>query len=132
MSAWTGYPIWRSGSCLAAEAGPVQVGGGLRRLGAQAVEPGSGRTGRGTFGPVTAHELAGLELVRVSATSGQVVVTAENRTDVEIDAGDAVRDGSTLTVRVGSDSVEVRVPEGSAVVVGSQSGQVELKGRFGS
>jgi hypothetical protein len=42
-------------------------------------------------------------------------------------------DGSpTLTVRVGSDSVDVRVPEGFAVVVGSQSGQVELKGRFGS
>jgi DUF4097 and DUF4098 domain-containing protein YvlB len=81
---------------------------------------------------VTAYDLDGVDLVRVSATSGQVVVIAEDRRDVVVDGAVALRDDATLTVRTGSDSVHVRVPDGCSVVVGSRSGQIELRGRFGS
>lgn len=83
---------------------------------------------------MTSHELGGADIVRVSATSGQVVVTAEDRRDVEVSDADVGRDDTdgALTIRVGSDTVEVRVPEGCSVLVGTRSGGIVLAGRFGS
>lgn len=81
---------------------------------------------------MTSYDLDGVDLVRVSATSGQVVVIAEDRRDAVVEGAVARRDDATLTVRTASDSVDVRVPEGCSVVVGSRSGQIELRGRFGA
>ena len=81
---------------------------------------------------MTAHDLAGVELVRVSTTSGRLDVVAEARTDIEVTAGTVARDGTTFTVLGGSDRVEVRVPEGTSIIAGSASGRVTVKGTFGS
>lgn len=74
--------------------------------------------------------------LRISAFSGGVKVTAEPRTDVVVDRGGvaaATTDGA-VEIRAGrpSDSVHVRCPAGADVVIGTRSGSVELRGRFGS
>ncbi len=75
---------------------------------------------------------AGVTSVRVSATSGRVKVVAEDRDDVLV-RGDATlqHDGSTATVEAGSERVEIRVPSGVDLVVGSDSGRVDVKGPLG-
>jgi DUF4097 and DUF4098 domain-containing protein YvlB len=74
--------------------------------------------------------------LRISAFSGGVEVTAEQRTDVVVDRGglaEATADGSfEVRPRRPSDSVAVRCPAGADVVVGTRSGGVELNGRFGA
>ena len=75
-------------------------------------------------------------LVRISAISGRVTVTAEPRPDVAVDRGGVAEtnaDGS-VEIRPGrpSDSVVVRCPVGADVMVGTRSGRVELSGRFGT
>lgn len=76
--------------------------------------------------------------VRITVGSGRVDVIAEPRADVAVDRAsvtvtDPEGDGPSETeVRGGSDSFTVRVPEGTDVVVGSDSGDVELDGSFGA
>src|SRR4051794_35693134 len=74
--------------------------------------------------------------VRITAASGRVSVTAEARVDVVVDRGGAARampDGA-VEIRPGrpSDSLEVRCPAGADIVIGTRSGGVELRGRFGT
>jgi DUF4097 and DUF4098 domain-containing protein YvlB len=74
--------------------------------------------------------------LRISAVSGHVTVTAEERADIAVDQGvraDNASDGA-VEVRGGrpSASVEVRCPTGAAVIVGTTSGNVRLAGRLGS
>ena len=74
--------------------------------------------------------------VRVGAFSGRVKVIAESRSDVGVDRGGVAataEDGSVeVGPRRGSDDVAVRCPVGADVMVGTQSGSVELSGRFGA
>ncbi len=74
--------------------------------------------------------------VRITAVSGGVSVTAEPRADVVIDSGGSVRampDGAVeIRPRRPSDSLDVRCPAGADIVIGTSSGGVELRGRFGT
>src|SRR5215218_11512952 len=72
-------------------------------------------------------------VIRVTARSGRVKVTGEERGDVVVTgARDAkVKDGGEIEVKAKSGSVEVRCPEGSDVIVGANSGSVDLRGRLG-
>src|SRR6266508_4423189 len=72
-------------------------------------------------------------VIRVTARSGSVKVTGEDRADVVVTgARDAkVKDDGEIEVKAKSGSVEVRCPEGSDVIVGANSGRVELRGRLG-
>lgn len=88
--------------------------------------------GSGTVARMAVHAIAGVELVRVSATSGHVTVVAEPRADVAVTGGDVSRVGAALTVQGGSDAVDVRVPEGTSLAVGTRSGSVELTGDLGA
>ena len=72
-------------------------------------------------------------VVRVTTRSGKVVVIGEHRTDVLVEGtnrADVTTDG-TLEVSGGSNSVEVRCPGGTDVIVGTGSGSVDLRGRLG-
>ncbi len=74
--------------------------------------------------------------LRISAVIGRVTVIAEARSDVVVDRGRAAETGADGAVEVRasrpSDSVDVRCPAGADVVVGTISGNVELRGHFGS
>jgi Toastrack DUF4097 len=74
--------------------------------------------------------------VRISAVSGGVTVTAEPRADVVVDRGGTAHAGIDHVVEIRarrpSDSVEVRCPPGTDVIVGTRSGGVELRGRLGT
>ena len=73
--------------------------------------------------------------VRISATSGRVTVIAEPRSDVVVDRGgsaETAADGA-VEIRAGrSSSVVVRCPLEADVIVGTRSGRIELRGRFGA
>ena len=71
--------------------------------------------------------------IRISATSGRVKVVAEDRGDVLVQ-GDATveHEGSTATVKAGGGRVQIRVPSGVDLVVGADSGRVEVEGRLGA
>lgn len=71
--------------------------------------------------------------VRIAATSGRVRVIAEDRADVCV-SGDAevIQEGATVTAQATSSSVEVRVPVGVDVMIGTTSGRVAVEGRVGS
>jgi DUF4097 and DUF4098 domain-containing protein YvlB len=81
---------------------------------------------------VTSHDLDGVALVRVSAESGRVRVVGESRPDLDVGGGEVERHGDVLTVMTGNGRVEVRVPEGTDLVVGNSSGRVSLSGRLGN
>ena len=76
-----------------------------------------------------------LDLPRLAApggarddASGQIVVIGEHRADVVVagtERAEVTTDGA-IEVTGGSKSVEVRCPEGSDVIVGANSGSVEL------
>ena len=79
--------------------------------------------------------------LHLSTSSGRVVVTGEERSDVLIEEGapssDRIERDATGRVRFasakgGSSSLEVRCPAGSDVVVGSISGTVTLRGPLGA
>ncbi len=71
--------------------------------------------------------------VRISTTSGGVRVLAEERHDTAIDGHARVDEADGITTVVGgSDRLTVRVPNGTDVVVGTDSGKVEIKGRVGA
>ncbi len=70
-------------------------------------------------------------VVRISTGSGAVHVQAEaDRTECwsNVDA----LDGTPMTIDGGSSKVEVRVPEGTDLVIGSTSGKVTVDGRVGA
>src|SRR2546427_5031971 len=73
----------------------------------------------------------------VTTASGDVQVTGEPRADIEFEKGVSderhvsIDDEGRITVRRGSADVEVRCPEGTDVIVGSASGDIELLGQLG-
>lgn len=74
-----------------------------------------------------------MDSVRVSARSGRVSVVAEERDDVEV-LGNASesREGRRTTIEAGSQRVQIRVPVGVDLVVGTASGRVEVEGPLGA
>lgn len=86
------------------------------------------------------HEVgvAGAELrrsIRISSRSGRVEVVAEPREGVVATKGGQhvhIADDDTITISSRSSTLLVRVPEGSDVVVGTISGRITLRGRFGA
>lgn len=79
------------------------------------------------------HEFATVTAVRIATTSGRVRVIAEDRDNVRVSGGDRVnQDGSTVTVQASSGSVEVRLPTGVDVMIGTTSGRITVEGRVGS
>ncbi len=79
--------------------------------------------------------------LRIITSSGDVTVTAEDRDDLEIDAGGRsieprIKDGGRIVVvraaRLGSAKLHVRCPQGIDVSVGTVSADVRLVGSFGS
>lgn len=78
--------------------------------------------------------------LHLRTTSGRVEVSAEERDDVVIESGappderidaDATGRIAFTSARHGSTALAVRCPAGSDVVVGTMSGNVELRGQFG-
>ena len=74
--------------------------------------------------------------LRISAVSGGVRVTAEARPDVVVERGGAAvadADGAfEIRPERPSNSVHVRCPVGTDVIIGTRSGGVELRGHFGT
>jgi DUF4097 and DUF4098 domain-containing protein YvlB len=74
--------------------------------------------------------------VRITSASGRVRVTTEPRTDVVVDRGGSATETAdgAVEVRTGrpSDSLDVRCPDGTDVMIGTRSGGVRLVGRFGT
>ena len=78
--------------------------------------------------------VAGPSEVRITTTSGSVRVVGEERDDVEAEGGKLQHDGASLTVLAknkGSNSLVVRCPIGTNVVIGTRSGSLEVRGRIG-
>jgi DUF4097 and DUF4098 domain-containing protein YvlB len=71
------------------------------------------------------------ERVRVTVNSGDVVVIGEPRDGVDVEGGRTGAADGEIVVKGGSDDCTVRVPSGTDVVVGSNSGDVTLEGRLG-
>ncbi len=78
--------------------------------------------------------------LRLTTRSGRVSVTAEDRSDILVEAGgpsmdqvetDATGQVTFTSARNGSASLEVRCPVGTDVVVGTASGSVEVRGDLG-
>jgi DUF4097 and DUF4098 domain-containing protein YvlB len=70
------------------------------------------------------------DAVRITSRSGRVRVIGEARSDVTAD-GTPVAGPGPREVRGGSKPVEVRVPTGTDLVVGTASGDVALEGELG-
>src|SRR3970040_2177088 len=74
--------------------------------------------------------------LRLLSSSGEVVVTAEDRDDLDVEPPDGrveMKDGGrTAEVKSRSAGLRVRCPRGTDVSVGVISGQVRLAGEFGS
>lgn len=74
--------------------------------------------------------------LKVLSVSAKVRVIAEDRSDVEIDPPDrrieTSDDRRVIETKSKSTNLEIRIPTGMNVSVGSVSGHVELIGRFGS
>jgi DUF4097 and DUF4098 domain-containing protein YvlB len=75
---------------------------------------------------------ANVAVVRISTTSGSVRVTAEpDRTEVW-SSSPTMSVEESVTIDGGSSKVEVRVPEGTDLVIGTISGKVTVDGRVGA
>jgi DUF4097 and DUF4098 domain-containing protein YvlB len=74
--------------------------------------------------------------LRVVTMSGNVRVTGEDRTDIDIEPPErnieASEDGHVLETRSRSRNLDIRVPIGLNVSVGTVSGDVTLEGQVGS
>ncbi len=80
----------------------------------------------------SAIPVSGPARIRVTNRSGDVVVTGETRADVEVvGAAAATEADGTIAVNGKSGKIKIRVPEGSHVIVGTGSGDVELRGALG-
>jgi hypothetical protein len=74
-----------------------------------------------------------LESIRIAGGSGRVRVRAiADLDEVSIDGAAVVVDGTEVTVDGGSSRVEVRMPEGLDLVIGTSSGRVDMIGRAGT
>lgn len=72
-------------------------------------------------------------MVRVSTTSGRISIFVEDRADVDVDGSAPIQvAGNRTTVNGGSGKLEIRVPIGSDLIVGSTSGRIDVQGRAGS
>ncbi len=79
--------------------------------------------------------------LHIGTRSGRVTITAEERDDLRIESGAPLRDDKITTgddgkisitsPRGGSAWLEIRCPSGADVAIGTVSGRVELRGRFG-
>jgi DUF4097 and DUF4098 domain-containing protein YvlB len=69
----------------------------------------------------------------VTTASGGVVITGEDRYDVEVEGKASVEETAPgeIAVHAKSASLDVRCPIGTHVWVGTASGRVELRGRLG-
>lgn len=72
-----------------------------------------------------------MEPIRITSSSGRIRVVAEDRAAVAVERGQHHPMGGILEVSGSHSGVEVRVPFGTDLVVGSHSGRVELLGRLG-
>ncbi len=73
-----------------------------------------------------------VDTVRISTSSGAVHVIAERgRREVLSSTGPIPSTNGPVTIDGGSTKVVVRVPEGTALVIGSTSGRVTIEGRVG-
>ena len=81
----------------------------------------------------TTHPLTSGRQLRVAGGSGSIRVTATGRSDVLVKRGDPdqITDGDGLTISSRSGRIDLEVPEGTDLVIGSLSGRVEVKGRAG-
>ena len=74
--------------------------------------------------------------LRVLSVSARIEVEAEDVEDIEIEPGDrrvdVSDDKNVVETRTKSTNLKITVPEGTNVSVGSVSGHISLKGRFGS
>ncbi|MCH8994962.1 MAG: hypothetical protein IH959_08370, partial [Chloroflexi bacterium] len=79
--------------------------------------------------------------LHLATRSGRITVTAEERTDVQIESEGRLRDKietdatgriSVRSPRGGSAPLEVRCPIGADVVAGTVAGRVELRGQLGA
>src|SRR3972149_2307966 len=74
--------------------------------------------------------------LRLLASSGEVIVTAEDRDDLDVEPPDRhveMKDGGrTAEVKSRSGGLRVRCPRGTNVSIGVISGHVQLAGQFGS
>jgi DUF4097 and DUF4098 domain-containing protein YvlB len=76
---------------------------------------------------------ANVAVVRISTTSGSVRVTAEpGRTDVSSSSTPVSSVDESVTIDGGNSKVDVRVPEGTDLVIGTISGKVTVDGRVGA
>lgn len=72
------------------------------------------------------------ERVRITVTSGDVDVIGEPRDGIDVDGAVSSETDGEIEIRGGSDDCTVRVPSGTDVVVGTNSGDVSLRGLLGA
>ena len=73
-----------------------------------------------------------MSALRISSRSNRVTVVAEDRADISVEGPARVEEaGSQTTVDKVRGRLEVRVPTGTDVVIGTTSARVEVKGRVG-
>jgi DUF4097 and DUF4098 domain-containing protein YvlB len=86
------------------------------------------------YGPdMTRAPDVAVSAVRVTTTSGAVTVTSDpDLRGVVCDGAPIEIDDSTATIEASSRRIDLRVPEGVDVVIGSTSGRVVVRGRVGS
>ncbi len=70
--------------------------------------------------------------MRITSASGRIRVIGEARPDVTVEGAPMVTHHGTQIVLGKSRKIEVRVPAGTDVVVGTLSGTVELRGELGN
>ncbi len=66
--------------------------------------------------------------LRLTATSGRIVVTAAGHGDVVVERGEDRVTGDGREIRGGGQGIHVRVPAGTDLVIGTDSGRVTLDG----
>lgn len=72
-------------------------------------------------------------VVRVATTSGRITITAEARSDVDV-SGDAVvsHQAGQVTVSATHARIELRVPNGADLIIGTTSGRIDVRGAIGA
>jgi Toastrack DUF4097 len=70
--------------------------------------------------------------VRITASSGRIEVTAEEREGVRVERGQEHPMGGVLEISGSHGGVVMRVPLGTDLIVGSHSGSVRLRGALGN
>ena len=75
--------------------------------------------------------------LRINNRSGRVIITAEERSDVLVEAGMATESDDAASLAFtgkdgGTSPVELRCPAGCDILIGTLSGRVEILGRAGA